>query len=132
MKPYDVIFLDGCDPVGPAEGLFTEEFYRGIARLLKKNGVFALQSESAITMPKVFAAIWDTLEKIFKEVHPYFGPVPIYASGDWSWTYATQSVDHFDIDEKRIAFQEIRCKYYNREIHRGAFALPNHLKKKKK
>ncbi len=128
VLPYDIIFLDGCDPIGPAEGLFTEDFYRGCARLLRPGGVFTIQSESPITMPEVFTSIQETLKRVFESVHPYFGPVPIYASGDWSWTYASQTTDRFALIESRVKHQEARCRYYNRDIHRGAFALPNSLK----
>ena len=27
-EPFDVILVDSTDPVGPAEGLISEEFYR--------------------------------------------------------------------------------------------------------
>ncbi len=128
VAPFDVILLDGCDPVGPAKGLFTEEFYRGVARLLADGGVFVLQSESPILQRDVFLEIGQTLKKIFARVHPYFGPVPIYASGSWSWTYASQTAEPFSIIEERATYQEARCKYYNRDIHRAAFALPNELK----
>jgi len=130
-EPFDIILLDGCDPVGPAKGLFTKEFYRGCSRLLAPEGVFALQSESPILQRGVFVEIHDALTEIFVQVHHYFGPVPIYASGSWSWTYTTQNADAdpFAIDNHRASRQEERCKYYNRHIHRAAFTLPNDLKK---
>ena len=30
---YDIIIIDGADPVGPAKGLFNKEFYKKIANL---------------------------------------------------------------------------------------------------
>ncbi len=128
VEPFDIILLDGCDPVGPAKGLFTVDFYRGCARLLKENGIFGLQSESPILQQNVFLEIAQTLSQVFDRVYPYFGPVPIYASGNWSWTYVTHKKDPLVINEARVARQEKRCKYYNRDIHRAAFVLPNNLK----
>ncbi|MCP4674992.1 MAG: polyamine aminopropyltransferase [Deltaproteobacteria bacterium] len=128
VEPYDVILLDGCDPVGPAEGLFTEDFYRDVARLLKRDGVFALQSESPILQRDVFLDISAALTNIFDRVYPYFGPVPLYAAGIWSWIFASQTVGPFGIIDDRVERQESRCKYYNRDIHRAAFAVPNDLK----
>lgn len=128
VEPFDVILLDGSDPVGPAEGLFTKEFYQGCARLLAEDGVFCLQSESPILQKDIFLELARTLGQIFERVHPYFGPVPIYASGTWSWTYATRTGDPGAIKEDRIIAQEKRCKYFNREIHKAAYALPNNLK----
>lgn len=129
VDPFDVIILDGSDPVGPAEGLFTEAFYRGCERLLKENGVFVLQSESPFLQRQTFLQLSTTLGKIFDRVHPYFGSVPLYALGSWSWTHTSRNVDPRAFDEKRVLRQEKRCKYYNREIHLSSFALPNSLAK---
>ena len=129
IEPFNVILLDGCDPIGPAKGLFTLDFYRNCAALLADDGVFALQTESPILQRTTFLDIGQALSQVFKKVHPYFGPAPIYPSGTWSWIYATQSIDHFSPRPDRAMRQEERCKYYNRDIHRAAFALPNDLKK---
>jgi spermidine synthase len=126
---FDVILLDHSDPVGPAKGLFDRRFYEGCKRLLVKGGVFCLQSESPLLQEKTFLEIWTTLRRVFKRVHPYFGTVPLYATGAWSWTFASDDADPMAIDRNRLALAEARCKYYNGEIHRGAFAVPNRLKK---
>src|SRR5690625_6028703 len=31
-EPYDILIIDGSDPVGPAEGLFSQEFYKACKR----------------------------------------------------------------------------------------------------
>jgi len=129
VEPFDVVLLDGCDPIGPAEGLFNIDFYKGCRRLLGEGGVFALQSESPVVFLETFLKILKNLKSIFKTVHPYFGPVPIYITGSWSWTYATDSAHPFIIDEKRMSRIEKTCKYYNRDIHRAAFALPTYIRK---
>jgi spermidine synthase len=128
VEPFDVILLDGSDPVGPATGLFDVGFYRGCERLLASEGVFVLQSESPVLQRETFLEIGRALGGIFPMVYPYFGNVPIYVSGSWSWTYATRSVDPFGIIEDRVARQEKRCRHYNRDIHRAAFAVPNEFK----
>jgi spermidine synthase len=128
VEPFDIILLDGSDPVGPATGLFTEDFYRGVARLLKEDGIFGLQSESPLLQKDVFLDIAVTLGKLFPRVYPYFGAVPIYASGSWSWTYASRTADPMALNDARVSFQEKRCKYYNRDIHKAAFAVPNNLR----
>ena len=129
VDPFDVILLDGSDPVGPAEGLFSEAFYRGCSRLLTPNGIFALQSESPVLFRDVFINIIKTLRDIFPLARPYFGTVPIYSAGMWSWTFASHSVDPLDIIHDRIEQIESSTRYYNRAIHRAAFALPNDIKK---
>lgn len=129
VAPYDVILLDGSDPVGPAEGLFNRDFFEGVKRVLAPGGVFALQSESPVLMPELFVDINKTLREVFARADAYLGPVPIYAAGMWSWTYASDSADPQAIDPARLEAVESRCKHYNGDIHRFAFALPNHIKR---
>ena len=129
VEPFDVILVDGSDPDGPAEGLFDEAFYRGCERLLAPNGVLALQSESPVLFRDVFAEIVSALRRVFGRAHPYLGSVPLYAAGMWTWTYATRSIDPMDLVEERVERIENETRYYNREIHRAAFALPNNIKK---
>ena len=126
---FDIVLLDGSDPVGPAEGLFGRSFYQYVERILKPNGVFALQSESPIINHRLFCDIVKTLRNIFGNAHPYFGPTPIYAAGIWSWTFATRSVDHFAMKDERVARIEEQSKYYNRDIHKAAFALSQQLRR---
>eukprot|EP00435_Cladocopium_sp_Y103_P020257 s2505_g4.t3 len=42
---YDVIIVDSSDPVGPAEKLFSKEFYVNAERILKPGGVICSQGE---------------------------------------------------------------------------------------
>lgn len=127
--PFDVVLLDGTDPVGPGEGLFNEAFYRDVDRVLTPDGVFALQSESPILTSDVFYEIQETLRRVFPRVHPYFGPAPLYCAGLWSWTHASRSVDPLAPDPARVEHVESTCKHYNRDVHRAAFALPNDVRR---
>lgn len=126
--PYDVVLLDGTDPMGPGEGLFDEAFYRNVGRVLAPHGVFALQSESPFLMREVFSEIQSALGRCFRRVHPYFGPAPIYNAGTWSWTFASREVDPHALIEPRVRRAEATSRYYNAEIHRASFALPNELR----
>lgn len=128
--PFDVVLLDGTDPVGPAKGLFNEAFYRNVERVLAHDGVFALQSESPILTADVFYEIQAMLARIFPRVHPYFGPAPLYCAGLWSWTHASRSVDPLAADPARVEQIEAATKYYNRDVHRAAFALPNDVRRR--
>ncbi|CAE7403292.1 SPDSYN2 [Symbiodinium natans] len=42
---FDVIIVDSSDPVGPAEKLFSKEFYVNVHRILKPGGVVCSQGE---------------------------------------------------------------------------------------
>ncbi|MEM9487592.1 MAG: polyamine aminopropyltransferase [Myxococcota bacterium] len=129
VEPFDVVLLDGTDPVGPGKGLFNSDFFRGVKRVLAPGGVFAMQSESPFQMREVFLEIQHTLSDIFAVVAPYFGSVPLYSAGPWSWTYASDSADPTAINSARVTAVEDGCQYYNRDIHRAAFVLPSGLRR---
>ena len=126
---FDVIVVDGCDPVGWSAGLYGEPFFRACARCLAADGVLAAQTASPILQREVFLATQRVLGGVFARVAPCFGPAPLYASGQWSWTLASRDHDHTAVDERRAARIEAVSRYWNREIHRAAFALPSDLKR---
>jgi spermidine synthase len=129
LPPFDLILLDGCDPVGPAAGLFDSAFYRDCLSRLAAHGVFVAQTESPILQREVFLEIVDTLRRVFPRVQPYFGPAPLYAADQWSWTFCSRDVDHLAIRDERADRIEPQMKYYNREIHRAAFAQSTDLRR---
>jgi spermidine synthase len=128
-EPFDVILVDGPDPVGPAEGLFESPFYQSCKRCLGPNGVLASQTEAPFLMREDFVRIVKTLRNVWSRVHPYFGPVLIYPSGSWSWTFASDAVAPDSPREDRLRQIEPGCRYYNRDIHRAAFVQPNYVRK---
>jgi spermidine synthase len=129
-EPYDVILVDGADPVGPAEGLFQSAFYDACKKCLSPVGLLASQTEAPTVMREDFVRIVKTLRHAFPEAHPYLGPVPIYPCGTWSWTVASRGgVDLKSPRAERLAQIEDGCRYYNRDIHRAAFVLPNDLRR---
>lgn len=126
---YDVILLDGTDPVGPGAALFDISFYEGCKRMLKPAGVMALQSESPLLMMNVFASTQSKLRSVFNEVHPYLGPVPLYCTGTWSWTWCSDQGSPLEPIPERQAAVVSGCKSYNEALHQAAFALPNYVRR---
>lgn len=128
-EKYDVILLDGTDPVGPGAVLFDGAFYEGCKRMLAEDGVMALQSESPLLMMDVFVETQHKLRDRFAEVHPYLGPVPLYGTGTWSWTWCSDTGEPLrPIRERQEAIVE-GSKSYNAELHQAIFALPNYVKR---
>ncbi len=126
-EKYDVILLDGTDPIGPGEVLFAMEFFRACKRMLKPGGALALQSETPMLMGEVFAETQHKLRELFSTVAPYFGPVALYPSGQWSWTFCSDELDPLAPRAERQAEIAQGCRYYNAGIHNGAFAIPNYV-----
>ncbi len=125
---FDLIILDGSDPVGPAEGLFGTTFYENVKRVLKPDGVFVLQSESPTLMPKLFTEVQTTLRQIFEQVTPYFGPVPLYGGSIWSWTIAGDEHTPLNIRPERVELIQPTAKLYTPELHRSALTTPGYVK----
>jgi len=131
---YDLIIVDGSDPVGPAEGLFSVEFYKNCYNALKDTGILVAQGESPKFNEKAFTELNHTLQGIFgKDKAPvslFF--VPTYPTGMWSFQYGIKG----DLNPKNISnsekiqeFVEAKClRYYNDEVHIGSFATPNFVK----
>ena len=127
---YDVIIIDSTDPVGPAEGLFTSEFYKDAYRCLKDGGIMVAQSESPHFNTTVFQEIYHCYGNIFgyDHVHPYLAYIPTYPSGMWSFSFCSKSSLHptknFDMEKARQFSSQHHLRYYNPEIHNAAFILP--------
>jgi spermidine synthase len=133
-ESYDLIVIDSSDPVGPSEGLFSESFYRDVYRALKTGGVITVQSEGPMFNPSAFKDLNQCLKLVFgtNSVHCYLVFIPTYPTGMWSLTYCSKNGPHpvEDLDQaSTTAFTQGQpLRYYNLEVHRAAFCLPNHIK----
>lgn len=126
---FDAVLIDSTDPLGPGVGLFTEDFYTNVKNSLREGGVMSAQTESPVISQKEFMLINSILNKVFPVVKPYFAPVPTYPGGTWSWTFCSMGVQPEINNEKTSAELEKVSRFYNRDIHKAVFALPNYLKK---
>ncbi|MEX0994176.1 MAG: hypothetical protein WD599_01530, partial [Balneolaceae bacterium] len=130
-QPYDVLIVDGSDPVGPAGGLFEKEFYRDCFKVLTDQGVLVTQTESpwVSTYHPSIKNVYKALVDPFRNVSVYLTFIPLYPGGMWSMMCASKK-DH-PLDKKVIERvdannEKLRdLKYYNPDIHQSCFALPN-------
>jgi spermidine synthase len=135
MTPYDVLIIDGSDPVGPAEGLFEKEFYQYCLNALSDDGVLTAQTESPWvesyypSMKKVFGALDD----LFLISKMYLSYIPLYPAGMWSMACASKNESPLSdaVINRAASNPEIlnTLNYYNPEVHKSAFALPNFVKR---
>jgi spermidine synthase len=128
---FDIVIVDSTDPIGPAEGLFTVEFYKEVYRILAPEGIMVTQSESPRFNSKVFKEIYQVYRSIFgqDQVHCYLAYIPTYPTGMWSFSYSSKGSAHpqksFDAEKSKAFAKEHGLQYYNEAIHQAAFALPN-------
>lgn len=129
-RDFDVIIIDSSDPVGPGEGLFTEDFYCNVHRALKGNGLMVAQTESPYMDHAIIQKIYPMFQRIFPLVRMYTGAIPTYPSGFWSWGLCakTNTLLQPADNPERLAAIEKTCRYYNGAIHQASFALPNFVK----
>jgi spermidine synthase len=131
---YDVIIVDGSDPVGPAKGLFTAEFYANCQRALKDKGILITQSESPMFHEETFMELNKCLKSIFgnEHTHTLLFHATTYPSGMWSLQMAVKGQSHpvkdFNADKARQFSRANGLKYYNHELHTAAFALPTFVR----
>lgn len=126
---YDVVLIDSTDPMGPGEGLFTEEFYNNVKKSLKKGGIVAAQSESPVVNKEEIKKMYTLLKKVFPVTSTYTSPIPTYPGGYWAWAFCSEEVEPLSyIDERRCTEVSKTCKIYNKDYHLARFALPNFLK----
>ena len=79
---FDVIVVDSSDPVGPAEVLYSSEFYQECARVLGPGGVLATQGECPWIHTEEITKIMGNLKAAFPlEVDYANFSVPTYPSG---------------------------------------------------
>lgn len=131
QNEYDLIIVDSTDPFGPGEGLFTKEFYGNCFNALKEDGILVNQHETPY-YPS-YAKSMQRAHKRIKEFFPicrvYQAHIPTYPSGHWLFGFASKRFDPIhDLDEAAWNSLELNTKYYNTELHKGCFALPNYVK----
>ena len=132
-ETYDLVIIDGSDPVGPAEGLFSKAFFDNCKRILTPNGILVTQGESPMFNQKAFVELNTCLKELFgdEKVNTCLFQVPTYPSGTWSFHYAAKGTVDVTKPNHTIsdAFESNQnLKYYNSSLHTGAFALPNFVK----
>ena len=126
---YDIIILDLSDPVGPAYELFQKEFHRKVYEHLNDDGILVAQAESPYFNKRAVKAMHTNLSDIFPLVKLFTGFMPIYPSGLWAFAFCSKKYDPIrDFDETRWEKLGLKTKYYNSDIHRAAFALPQFVR----
>lgn len=121
-EKFDLIVIDSTDPVGPAEGLFEQNFYSKVKSVLSPNGIVVTQSGSPFYQPKALKMAYQGLSATFKYARPYCAFIPTYPSGFWSFTMAS------DVPFVNSSKNVKPGKYFNQDVYTGALKLPQFVK----
>lgn len=121
---YDIVFVDGPDPVGPGEALFTSSFLKDCKAALKPGGILVSQSESYLLHPDVTEKQCGIFRKLFPFSGYYAFSIPSYPGG--SLGFCIGCSDHrVDVPLRHPLGRLAReLKMYSPAVHKASFVLP--------
>lgn len=133
---YDAIFVDGTDPIGFGQHLYEDAFYQRCSRLLNDRGILVMLSESPFdpTYRHVVGKVNRDLHSHFPIAETYLCYMPTYQMGMWSFAMASKKlhpVKDFEAAQAEWVIGPFanQLRYYNPDVHRAAFALPNFVRR---
>lgn len=131
---FDVVILDVTDPLegGPAQLLYTKEFYESVRRILSGDGIVVTQATSVYYSSRCFSTIYRTVESAFGRAGGYQAWIPAYDSM-WGFVYGTNGPDPAALSEGevegRLAERGLRgLRFYDGATHKALFALSKELR----
>jgi spermidine synthase len=127
-EKFDVIISDSTDPIGPGEVLFSENFYQACRRCLNPGGILVTQNGTPFMQLEGVQNTAGRMRGLFPDWHFYHAAVPTYIGGSmtfaWGATDAATRKLPLETLQQRFAGSGIVTRYYNPQVHLGAFALP--------
>jgi len=127
-ESIDVIIVDSTDPVGPAEGLFTLDFFSDCYRVLRPGGIVIQQSGSPLVCPNEIIDMHKVIRDAgFDSQQTYQFPQCVYPSGWWSATAGGKGIDLSNAVNKVPATLDFDTLFYSIAGHHGAMAIPPFL-----
>ena len=129
---YDLVSMDLTDPVGPSVELYSPATFALARGAMAPGGALTLHVGSPFSHPQRVRSTLANLRRVFRVVAPYFVHIPLYGS-IWGFACASDSLDPRALApadvERVIASRGIRdLQYYNGDVHRAMFALPNYVR----
>ncbi|WFD01478.1 saccharopine dehydrogenase (NADP+, L-glutamate-forming) [Malassezia obtusa] len=118
---FDVIITDSSDPDGPAEVLFQQSYFALLKEALKPNGHISTQAESMWVHLELIAKLSKSTKELFPVAEYAFTTIPTYPCGQIGFVVC--SLDP-NCDVRKPLREVPECRYYNNQVHRSAFVLP--------
>lgn len=129
-EKFDVILVDSTDPIGPAQPLFGKEFYQDIFNCLNVDGIVVSQGESGFYEAPMQKKLLSILSDLFPLTSLYNFSNLTYPGGLWSFTFASKGPHPLkDFNQDRVEQSGLEFEYYNKDIHKASFSLPNFMRK---
>ena len=128
-EKFDIILIDSTDPViDQSEGLFAVPFYKDCCNALTEQGILAAQIGDIFFEKELVKGIFNRLKDVFPVVRIFRAPVPSYTLVPYSFAFCSKAIRP-DMELGLSRFSKIfQTRYYNEQIHKAAFAIPEHLR----
>lgn len=129
-KTFDLIIIDSTDPdIGEttqelSHALFGLDFHQKLKKICPK-GIIVQQCGTPFTMKNILTGVYKIYKEVYseKDIYVYRANVPSFGSDN---AYIMRCPFQNPENPKGIEPKDI--KYYNFEMHRASFALPNFWK----
>ena len=126
---FDIIFCDSTDPIGPAQVLFSSEFYEDCKKRLNPKGIFIVQNGVPFLQD-------DELKLTYRNRLPYFKHVGYYVFACATYTGGFTALGWASDEKYRVSQKTLKArlkkikgtmKYYTPAIHKASFSLPQYM-----
>ncbi|KAK2501451.1 LOW QUALITY PROTEIN: hypothetical protein MC885_000674 [Smutsia gigantea] len=130
---FDIIITDSSDPMGPAESLFKESYYQLMKMALKEDGILCCQGECQWLHLDLIKEMRQFCKSLFPVVDYAYCTIPTYPSGQIGFMLCSKNPStNFrepvqQLMQKQV--EQMQLKYYNSNVHRAAFILPEFARK---
>eukprot|EP00462_Mataza_sp_D1_P007817 CAMPEP_0175125162 /NCGR_PEP_ID=MMETSP0087-20121206/3165_1 /TAXON_ID=136419 /ORGANISM="Unknown Unknown, Strain D1" /LENGTH=289 /DNA_ID=CAMNT_0016406973 /DNA_START=143 /DNA_END=1012 /DNA_ORIENTATION=+ len=118
-QSFDVVIVDSSDPVGPSSRLYSEEFYTDLHNIITPTGSIVVHVGHPFWNATLINYVTFQMSQLFSSVETVRVGVPSYAGSEFVFAIATK--DGHSASYPRVEFTG---RYYNPDIHMGAFTTP--------
>jgi spermidine synthase len=126
-EKYDAIFTTPTDPLSTSKPLFSKDFYELVLKRLTNDGIF--QTDAYMPFYEFGDIDFEYMQKLLLNFFPiskiYIATVPSFPGGLFAFTMASKKHD----PEKDLNYFDfkIKTKYYNEDLHKACFKLPQFM-----
>ena len=118
---YDVIITDSSDPVGPAASLFQKPYFQLLHDALTPGGHISTQAECLWLHAQFIKELQRTVREIFTVAEYAFTTIPTYPSGQIGFMICAKG----ERRDLKVPVRKVpNTIYYNENVHKAAFILP--------
>jgi spermidine synthase len=112
--------------------LFSQKFYAGCRRCLKKGGVLVTQNGVPFFQPRELTSTISKFRRLFSDGSCYVAAIPTYIGGHMAMGFASDNAklrrtSVATITERYRKAGGFTTKYWSPEVHVAAFAQPRFI-----